>query len=79
MRPLIKNINNLDLLPKTFFLTYAGKPIISDNVNKSIKSIWNQAGGKGDIGSILIRAVVKTQVHKYGSMLDKDLLAKLLC
>ena len=79
MRPLLKNLDNLETLPKNFFLAFSGKAIFSDNVNKAIKQIWKEAGGKGDLGGTLIRAQTTTAIHKYRTALDKDLLARLLC
>ena len=78
-RNFIKTKNNLTTLPKYMFISFTGKEMASSDINKCLKQMWQQSGGKGDIGATLIRSAATTYVHRSKGHIEKELLARLLC
>lgn len=64
---------------KHFFLSWTGKKLESNEVNKSLKAIWGEAGLKSNIGSSLVRRTVTTEAYQHEDIKGRDLIARLHC
>ena len=64
---------------KHFFLSWTGKKLKTNEVNKSLKAIWGEAGLKSNIGSSLVRRTVTTEAYQHEDIKGRDLIARLHC
>lgn len=66
-------------LEKHFFVSWTGKAMQSNEVNKGLKTIWREAGLRSNIGSSLIRRTVTTNTYQNEDTEGCDLIARLHC
>ena len=63
IRPYILQDKHCMDSPETFFLTWNGKELNSDDIHRGITSLWKKCGLKSKIGSTIIRKTITSEIH----------------